>query len=145
MIQTKQTLQGQLNYSLITGPTGALVYVQNPPYGLFACVDSFLSYPAGHVRIHRFLYDITDAGSNMPLAQHIYALLYLATFILSCSIYRSVGNIPNWVILFLPFSKRLHSIFVLRLFNDCWSVLVVQAAILAFQHNCYDTGILLFR
>jgi len=33
---------------------------------------------------------------------------------------------------------------VLRLFNDCWSVLAVQAAILAFQHNCYDTGILLF-
>ena len=81
----------------------------------------------------------------MPLAQHIYALVYLTTFILSCSIYRSVGNIPNWVILFLPFSKRLHSIFVLRLFNDCWSVLAVEAAILAFQHNFYDTGILLFR
>ena len=97
------------------------------------------------MRIHQFLYDITNAGSNIPLAQHIYALLYLATFIISCSIYRSVGNIPNWVILLLPLSKRLHSIFVLRLFNDCWSVLAVQAAILAFQHNYYDTGILLFR
>ncbi|KAF8810116.1 glycosyltransferase family 58 protein [Phlegmacium glaucopus] len=126
MIHTKLIIQGQHNYSLITGPTGALVY------------------PAGHVRIHQFLYEITNAGSNIRLGQHIYGLLYLATFILSCCIYRSAGSIPNWVILLLPFSKRLHSIFVLRLFNDCWSVLAVQAAILAFQNNFNDTGILLF-
>ena len=31
MIQTKQTLQGQHNYSLITGPTGGLVSVQTLP------------------------------------------------------------------------------------------------------------------
>ncbi|KAH9484100.1 Dol-P-Man:Man(5)GlcNAc(2)-PP-Dol alpha-1,3-mannosyltransferase [Psilocybe cubensis] len=127
MIQTKVFLQGQHNYSLITGPTGPLVY------------------PAGHVRIHHFLYDITDAGRNIQLAQIIYGILYMATLVLSCAIYRSAGNIPNWVILLLPMSKRLHSIFVLRLFNDCWSVMAVQASILCFQNGFFDTGILLFR
>ncbi|KJA27515.1 hypothetical protein HYPSUDRAFT_131393 [Hypholoma sublateritium FD-334 SS-4] len=126
MIQTKVFLHGQHNYSLITGPTGPLVY------------------PAGHVHIHKILYELTDSGRDIYFAQHIYGLLYLATLILSCSIYRSVLSIPNWIILLLPLSKRLHSIFVLRLFNDCWCIAIVQAAILAFQNDFFDTGILLF-
>ncbi|KDR81851.1 hypothetical protein GALMADRAFT_264132 [Galerina marginata CBS 339.88] len=126
MIQTKVFLQGQHNYSLITGPTGPLVY------------------PAGHVRIHQFLYDVTDAGTNIQLAQYIYGVLYMASLVLSCGIYRSAGNFPNWIILLLPLSKRLHSIFALRLFNDCWAVVGLQAAVLAFQNGFYDTGIMLF-
>ncbi|KAF9477348.1 glycosyltransferase family 58 protein [Pholiota conissans] len=126
MIQTKVFLQGQHNYSLITGPTGPLVY------------------PAGHVQIHKMLYNITDAGANIRLAQTLYGLLYLTTLALSCGIYYSAGHVPNWIVLLLPLSKRLHSIFVLRLFNDCWCVAAVQAAILAFQNGFYDTGMLLF-
>ncbi|KIK03831.1 glycosyltransferase family 58 protein [Laccaria amethystina LaAM-08-1] len=126
MIQTESYLNGQRNYTLITGPTGPLVY------------------PAGHLRIHQVLYDVTDSGKNIRLAQHIYALLYAATVFLTCSIYRKARNIPNWVLLLLPLSKRLHSIFVLRLFNDCWAVFAMQAAILAFQNGLDDSGCLLF-
>ncbi|PPQ65312.1 hypothetical protein CVT24_011439 [Panaeolus cyanescens] len=126
MIQIKVFLGGQHNYSLITGPTGPLVY------------------PAGHVRVHQFLYDITGGGINVPLAQWIYSTLYIASLFLSCSIYRLAGNVPNWAILLLPLSKRLHSIYVLRLFNDCWAVVAVQAAIVAFQRGYFDTGIMLF-
>ncbi|KAF8911176.1 dolichyl-P-Man:Man(5)GlcNAc(2)-PP-dolichyl mannosyltransferase [Gymnopilus junonius] len=126
MIQTKAFLHGQHNYSLITGPTGPLVY------------------PAGHVRIHQFLYDVTDTGKSVRLAQYIYGVLYLTSLVLCCGIYRSAANVPNWIIALLPLSKRLHSIYVLRLFNDCWSVVAVQAAILAFQNDLYDTGIMLF-
>ncbi|KAF8162883.1 glycosyltransferase family 58 protein [Crassisporium funariophilum] len=126
MVHTKIFQAGERNYSLITGPTGPLVY------------------PAGHVRIHQFLYDTTDSGTNIRLTQHIYAFLYLTTLALTLGIYRSAGNIPNYVLLLLPLSKRLHSIFVLRLFNDCWSLLAVQSAILAFQNGFYDTGMLLF-
>jgi alpha-1,3-mannosyltransferase len=79
------------------------------------------------------------------LAQRIYGALYLCTLVLSCGIYRCAGNIPNWILLFLPLSKRLHSIFALRLFNDCWSVALVQVAILSFQNGFYNTGIMLFR
>jgi len=38
----------------------------------------------------------------------------------------------------------MHSIFLLRLFNDCWAVALVQAAILMFQFGLDDTGVLLF-
>ncbi|TFK43013.1 glycosyltransferase family 58 protein [Crucibulum laeve] len=126
MVQTDVYLKGQNDYSLITGPTGPLVY------------------PAGHLRIHQFLYAITDAGKNIRLAQHVYAGLYLGTLILSCNIYRRASNIPNWVLLLLPLSKRLHSIFVLRLFNDCWAVFALQAAVLAYQNGFDDTGTMLF-
>ncbi|PPQ67648.1 LOW QUALITY PROTEIN: hypothetical protein CVT25_012676 [Psilocybe cyanescens] len=142
MIQTKVFLQGQYNYSLITGPTGPLVFVFFWSFYQSFCWES--RYPAGHVRIHHFLYDITDMGRNVQLAQKIYGFLYLTTLVLSCGIYRSAGNIPNWILLLLPLSKRLHSIFVLRLFNDCWSVVAIQASILAFQNGFFDTGIMLF-
>lgn len=88
---------------------------------------------------------MTDSGRNIKMAQLIYGDLYILSLVLSCAIYRSAGSIPNWVVLLLPLSKRLHSIYVLRLFNDCWSVVVIQAAILAFQNAFYETGVILFR
>lgn len=102
-------------------------------------------YPAGHVRIHEWLYNLTDAGRNIRLAQHIYGVLYILTLATTCGIYRKAGNIPNWVVLLLPLSKRLHSIFVLRLFNDCWAVFLMSLAVLALQNNIDDTAILLYR
>ena len=104
-----------------------------------------LRYPAGHVHIHEFLFKITDSGRNLAAAQHIYGMLYIITLVLSCAIYRKAGSVPNWLIIILPLSKRMHSIFVLRLFNDCWAVALVQAAILMFQYGLDDTGVLLFR
>ncbi|EEB91122.1 hypothetical protein MPER_10573, partial [Moniliophthora perniciosa FA553] len=74
-----------------------------------------LVYPAGHLYIHTLLERITNSGSNIGFAQQIYALL-----------------------------KRLHSIYVLRLFNDCWSVVAMQCATLAFQSGNDDLGIVLF-
>ncbi|KAJ3778226.1 glycosyltransferase family 58 protein [Lentinula raphanica] len=126
MVQVELYLKGERDYSRISGPTGPLVY------------------PAGHVYIFRFLHDITDAGRNIRFAQHLYALLYIFSVALASAIYGKAGNIPNWLLLFLPLSKRLHSLYMLRLFNDCWSVVVAQAAILAFQNEMDDIGTLLF-
>ncbi|KAG5647194.1 hypothetical protein DXG03_001153 [Asterophora parasitica] len=126
MVQTEVYLKGQHNYTLITGPTGPLVY------------------PAGHLRIHEYLYHWFDAGANLELAQRIYAGLYLLTLTLTIAIYHKAGNIPNWVLLILPLSKRLHSIFVLRLFNDSWAVLAVNVAILFFQYGLDETGTVLY-
>nr|GAT47206.1 glycosyltransferase family 58 protein [Mycena chlorophos] len=126
MAQVEVYLKGELDYSRIAGPTGPLVY------------------PAGHLRIHHMLYKLTDSGTNVYLAQQLYCALYIATVGLSCVIYRRAGGVPNWVILLLPLSKRLHSIFVLRLFNDCWSVLFLQAAVVAYQTNYDDVATLLF-
>lgn len=125
MVHIDLYLKGERDYVNITGPTGPLVY------------------PAGHVHIHRFLHLITDAGRNVAQAQQIYAGLYVLSVALVCAIYKK-AKVPNWTLLLLPLSKRLHSIFVLRLFNDCWSLIFVQAAILAFQSAWDDVGIVLF-
>ncbi|KAF8212361.1 glycosyltransferase family 58 protein [Mycena galopus ATCC 62051] len=126
MVQTDVYLKGELDYSRITGPTGPLVY------------------PAGHLHIHWLLHALTDAGQNIPLAQQIYGVLYIASLALTCTIYWLAGGVPNWVVVLLPLSKRLHSIFFLRLFNDCWAVVFVQAAVVAYQTGYDDIGTLLF-
>jgi len=119
-------LKGERDYANVTGPTGPLVY------------------PAGHVHIFRFLYEVTSHGTNVALAQQIFAVLYVTSVTLTCAIYRQARVAPNWMICLLPLSKRLHSIFVLRLFNDCLSVVAVQAAILAYQTGWDDLGTLMF-
>ncbi|PFH52454.1 glycosyltransferase family 58 protein [Amanita thiersii Skay4041] len=126
MVQLEVYLGGERNYSKITGPTGPLVY------------------PAGHVHIHKLLYNITTFGKNLRSAQYIYGLLYILSLVLSCAIYWKAGTMPNWVVLLLPLSKRLHSIFVLRLFNDCWAVVLVQLAMLLFQSGLDDTAVLIY-
>ncbi|KAF9651515.1 glycosyltransferase family 58 protein [Thelephora ganbajun] len=125
MHQIEVYLRGERNYSLIDGPTGALVY------------------PAGHVYIHRFLYAITDSGRNIRLAQHIYGGIYLVSVVLMSVIYRKAAA-PNWLLLSLPLSKRLHSIYSLRLFNDCWAVVSVQASILAYCSGFLEIGTILY-
>ncbi|KAJ8597956.1 glycosyltransferase family 58 protein [Rhizopogon salebrosus TDB-379] len=125
MVHIDLYLKGERNYANITGPTGPLVY------------------PAGHVHIHHILHRITDAGRNIARAQQIYGALYVLSVSLVCAIYKK-AKVPNWTLLLLPLSKRLHSIFALRLFNDCWSVVFMQAAILAFQSAWDDLGVLLF-
>lgn len=103
------------------------------------------SYPAGHLYIHKLLYALTGSGNNIAIAQQIYGLLYIVSLALSCALYYLAGGVPNWTILLLPLSKRLHSIFALRLFNDCWSVVGAQAAILMFAQGWDTIGILTYR
>ncbi|KAF8652752.1 hypothetical protein AX16_004249 [Volvariella volvacea WC 439] len=126
MVQVEVYRKGQLDYSKILGPTGPLVY------------------PAGHLWIHDFLYALTNRGHNVYLAQQIYAALYVVSLTLLCAIYKRTRSTPNWLVLLLPLSKRLHSIFVLRLFNDCWSLVPMQLAILAYQDGLDNLGTLLF-
>ncbi|KAH9005087.1 mannosyltransferase [Lactarius hatsudake] len=112
MHQVKIYLNGERDYNAISGPTGPLVY------------------PAGHVYIHAFLYRLTDAGQNLALSQQVYAFLYVASLVISCAIYRQAGGVPNWVVLLLSLSKRLHSIYVLRLFNDVAALSVKMSVLL---------------
>ena len=81
----------------------------------------------------------------MYMAQHIYAALYIASLALTCVIYGNAGDVPNWVLLLLPLSKRLHSIYVLRLFNDCWAVLAVHVAVILYQSGLDEVATMMFR
>lgn len=106
MIQVSKFLppSSETSYDKLTGPTGPCVY------------------PALHVYIHSILYYITGYGVNIKLAQIIYAGLYLVTLALVLASYRRAGA-PPWLLIPLVLSKRLHSIYLLRLFNDCWATL----------------------
>ncbi|KAL1944589.1 hypothetical protein VTO73DRAFT_3019 [Trametes versicolor] len=125
MYQLELYMKGERDYALITGPTGPIVY------------------PAGHVYVHQLLYTLTDSGTNLWKGQQIYAVLYLTSLALTAAIYKQAGGVPNWVLLLLPLSKRLHSIYVLRLFNDCWAVVAAQAAIFAFGSGWDALGVVL--
>ncbi len=49
-------------------------------------------------------------------------------------------QVPPYVFPLLVMSKRLHSIFLLRCFNDCFAVLGLFAAIYCYQRNQWHIG-----
>lgn len=61
MEQVEQYVKGEHDYIKIKGGTGPLVY------------------PAAHVYIYWILYQVTDKGQDILLAQRIFGVLYLAT------------------------------------------------------------------
>ncbi|KAL8713010.1 MAG: hypothetical protein Q9220_002870 [cf. Caloplaca sp. 1 TL-2023] len=121
MQQVSQYLDGERDYTLIKGGTGPLVY------------------PAFHVYIYSILYKLTDGGKNILLAQAIFAWLYLGTLTIVMGCYRKAGA-PPYIFPLLVLSKRLHSIFLLRLFNDCFAVCLLFVAIYAYQHRIWTIG-----
>jgi len=85
----------------------------------------------GFVWIYSALHYLTDGGADVRLAQYIFAGLDLALLGFVLVIYRRVLETPVWTLALLCLSKRAHSIFALRLFNDCWAMLFAYAAVLA--------------
>ncbi|KAI4204223.1 MAG: hypothetical protein LQ346_001638 [Caloplaca aetnensis] len=121
MQQISQYLDGERDYTLIKGGTGPLVY------------------PAAHVYIYSILYKLTDGGKNILLAQAIFAWLYLGILSVVMACYRK-AKAPPYIFPLLILSKRLHSIFLLRLFNDCFAVGFLFIAIYAYQHRIWTVG-----
>ena len=50
-------------------------------------------YPAGFVYIFSGLYYITELGTNIKLAQYIFAGLYIATLLVVFDIYKRVAKV----------------------------------------------------
>uniref|UniRef100_A0A7N5KB74 Dol-P-Man:Man(5)GlcNAc(2)-PP-Dol alpha-1,3-mannosyltransferase n=1 Tax=Ailuropoda melanoleuca TaxID=9646 RepID=A0A7N5KB74_AILME len=101
MAQVEGVINGTYDYTQLQGDTGPLVY------------------PAGFVYIFMGLYYATGRGTDIRMAQHIFAMLYLATLLLVFLIYHQTCKVPPFVFFFMCCaSYRVHSIFVLRLFND---------------------------
>lgn len=123
MQQVRLFLDGERDYSLIKGDTGPLVY------------------PAVHLYIYSALYRLTDGGSDILLAQWLFLGLYLVTLAVVFACYRRV-NAPPWLFIPLVLSKRLHSIFLLRLFNDAWATLGLWVAIYFLQRRKWLLGAL---
>ncbi|KKY26816.1 putative dolichyl-p-man:man cpp-dolichyl mannosyltransferase [Diplodia seriata] len=125
MEQVAQYLAGERDYAAIKGGTGPLVY------------------PAAHVYIYRALYALTHEGRDIASAQIAFAGLYLASLLVVMACYR-LAKVPPYVFPMLVLSKRLHSIFVLRCFNDGFAVFFFFLAIYAYQRRMWTAGSILY-
>jgi alpha-1,3-mannosyltransferase len=107
---------GELDYINIKGGTGPLVY------------------PAGFLYVFSALKALSGGGTNIAAAQILFIGIYALNSAVVLLIYRRAG-LPALSALPLLMSKRVHSIFVLRLFNDCVASLFAHTAVLALA-NC---------
>lgn len=115
---------GERDYRELRGDTGPLVY------------------PAGFLYVYRVLRSACGGdGSDVRLAQHIFAGVYLLNAAVLHRVYRlclapepspSSNFLYLAAISLLSLSKRLHSIYVLRCFNDTVSTLLLNASLLLF-------------
>lgn len=74
-------------------------------------------------------------SSKCSLGQYIFGVIYMMVLVLVLRLYYRGNSIPFYAYLPLILSKRIHSIFVLRLFNDCVAVLFGYLAFNFFINN----------
>ncbi|VDM59040.1 unnamed protein product [Angiostrongylus costaricensis] len=99
------------NYSKIGGDTGPVVY------------------PAGHLQVYKVFHALTNEGKDIRTAQYIFMCLYLVNLLAIFRLYYKSNKISPFVLVFLSFTGyRIHSIFVLRLFNDPVAMLLFYLA-----------------
>lgn len=126
MQEVKGFIGGERDYAMLKGDTGPLVY------------------PAGFVYIYSLLYKLTDGGSDIKTGQYIFAGLYILTMWVVFNLYRRSRYMPPYVLMTLVLSKRLHSIYVLRLFNDPFAMLFLYLSLWALIDRKYTSASVLF-
>jgi len=90
-------------------------------------------YPAGFVYVYAALKRVT--GGAVALAQPLFAALYVATLAVVLTVYVHSRVLPPAALPLLCLSKRLHSIYLLRLFNDGVAMLPALAAVALSQRG----------
>jgi alpha-1,3-mannosyltransferase len=121
-MQQVDTFQaGELDYINIKGSTGPLVY------------------PAGFLYIFSALKALCGGGSNIASAQLVFIGIYAINSLVVLLTYRR-AQLPALSAIPLFMSKRIHSIFVLRLFNDCIASLFAHSAVLALSYSKMKTA-----
>ncbi|KAF5396275.1 Lethal(2)neighbour of Tid proteinlike [Nasonia vitripennis] [Paragonimus heterotremus] len=127
MQEVEYFLNGTLDYDKIQGQTGPCVY------------------PAGFLYIYSLFYQLTSGGSRLKLAQFIFMILYLVTLVLVFNIYRLLEKIPPFVFIFMcVISYRIHSIYMLRLFNDPLAMIAIYSCLNALLYEHFSLGCILF-
>ncbi|XP_061369364.1 dol-P-Man:Man(5)GlcNAc(2)-PP-Dol alpha-1,3-mannosyltransferase isoform X2 [Gastrolobium bilobum] len=123
MSQVIGFLRGERDYRNLKGDTGPLVY------------------PAGFLYIYSAFYYLT--GGQVYPAQILFGVLYVINLAIILFIYVKT-DLPWWALCLLSLSKRVHSIFVLRLFNDCVAMTLFHAALLLLMHRRWNLGLIMF-
>eukprot|EP01127_Copromyxa_protea_P001453 TRINITY_DN1143_c0_g5_i1.p1 TRINITY_DN1143_c0_g5~~TRINITY_DN1143_c0_g5_i1.p1 ORF type:complete len:414 (+),score=64.06 TRINITY_DN1143_c0_g5_i1:166-1242(+) len=126
MDEVEGVYNGTYDYTQLKGDTGPLVY------------------PGGFVVVYYLLYLITDFGKDILLGQYLFMGLYLAVAAIVLVLYKQSTKIPLKALFLLALSKRIHSIFVLRLFNDCFAMFFLYIAIYCFIKNKWSLGCLIY-
>ncbi|MCO5579153.1 hypothetical protein L7F22_033006 [Adiantum nelumboides] len=82
----------------------------------------------------------------MPMVQEqvVFGFLYILNLGIVLAVYLQAKVIPWWAFCLLCLSKRVHSIFVLRLFNDCIATTLAHFSILLFLKNRWNFGLAVF-
>ncbi|XP_073773512.1 dol-P-Man:Man(5)GlcNAc(2)-PP-Dol alpha-1,3-mannosyltransferase isoform X3 [Danio rerio] len=127
MDEVEGVINGTYDYTQLKGDTGPLVY------------------PAGFVYIFTGLYYLTDHGHNIRLGQYVFAVFYLINLLLVMRIYHRTKKVPPYVFFFICCaSYRIHSIFILRLFNDPVAMMLCFGAINLFLDGRWTLGCALY-
>ena len=114
-------VRGDWDYDHLEGATGPLVY------------------PAGFVYIFAGLRAVTDAGRDIAFAQLIFTGLHVLVMgLVLASVYSYSNSTPQWAVPLAMLSRRTHSIFSLRLFNDGVAMFFAYACVLASCGDCRD-------
>lgn len=122
MEEVQGFLDGERDYTKIEGNTGPLVY------------------PAGFLYIFTVLKWLTNNGTNIFAAQCIFAGIYILTQAIVMALYVADGGALAIGSVLLLLSKRIHSIYMLRMFNDCIAVLCGYFAIWLFTRKNWRIG-----
>lgn len=102
-------------------------------------------YPAGFVYVYTILYYVTSFGTNLKLAQYIFLSIYIFQMYFSFRIYRFTQKVPPYALILCTLtSYRIHSIYVLRLFNDPIAVLLFYISLNLFLANSWILGSVFF-
>ena len=102
---------GERDYAKLRGDTGPLVY------------------PAGFLYLYDALRRVTDDGADVRRAQMIFVVVYAAHQAAAMAVTVKARVVPPWALSLLCVSKRIHSVFALRMFNDGVCSLVAWVAI----------------
>lgn len=137
-------------------------------YTLFPGDNGPTNRPALHIYVCRFLAYVAQYGANVVLAQVFFAFLYVFNLGLAMLCYKqakvsvtkdthiqsmslaslikadALFQVSNYVFPMLCLSKRLHSIYVLRCFDDGFTVMFLFLAIYQYQHKNWTAGTLCF-
>ncbi|CBI36829.3 dol-P-Man:Man(5)GlcNAc(2)-PP-Dol alpha-1,3-mannosyltransferase isoform X1 [Vitis vinifera] len=124
MSQVTGFLQGERDYTNLKGDTGPLVY------------------PAGFLYVYSAIHYVT--GGLVYPAQILFGILYIVNLAILLFIYLKTDVLPWWALSLLCLSKRVHSIFVLRLFNDCFAVTLLHAALASLLFQRWHLGLIIF-
>lgn len=120
-------LHQNYDYEQLQGQTGPLVY------------------PAGFVYLFALLRAATQEGTDIFRAQLIFSVIHTALLsIVLFSIYANSPVVPKFALPIVVLSRRAHSIFELRLFNDGVAMLFAYMAIAMGMKNRWTLCCILF-